>query len=153
MKKKVLVVIMCIGLLFTACDQGEKSVSGYGEVYFTVIDGFSGMPIEGVRIVIPECEQEALTGSGGKTAKLTIPVVKGDSNCLTKEFGTFSVLGYKEGYNEYALFFAQINEGQQRNIKMYMFKKDTPLSSGTPLATIESPDKDWVSELVEKFRE
>ena len=153
MKKTILVLIMCTVLMLTACGQGEQNVSGYGEVYFTAIDGFSGMPIEGVRIVIPEGEQEAFTDSGGKTVKLTVPIAKGDSNCLTQEFGTFSVLGYKEGYNEYALFFAQINEGQQRNIKIYMFRKDSPLSSGTPLSTIESPDKDWVSELVEKYRE
>ena len=153
MKKFISIVLFCTVLFFTGCDKNNENVSGFGEVFFTVIDGFSGMPIEGVKIIVPEANSEVYTDSTGKSAKIAVPVLKGNSNCVTKDFGTFTVLGYKEGYNEYALFFANIIEEQQRHVKMYMFKTDTPLSSGMPLATVESPDKDWVLQLVNEYKD
>ncbi len=139
-------------MLFSGCANKEQKTTETGMVSFTVIDGFSGLPLEGVRIVIPECEKELFTDSSGKTEKTEVAVIKNEHAAMKQDFGTFSVLGYKDGYNEYALFYAMIKNGQDRNIKLYMFMTDTPLSSGRPLATIESPDKDWVDELVEKYR-
>ena len=150
--KKAIVLLVIIATMFSGCAKKEVKNNEYGKVSFTVIDGFSGLPVEGVRLVIPECEKELFTDSSGKTDQTEVTVIKNENSVLKQDYGTFSVLGYKDGYNEYALFYAQIKDGQERNIKVYMFMTDTPLSSGTPLATIESPDKEWVNMLVEKYR-
>ena len=150
--KKAIVLLVIIATMFSGCAKKEVKNNEYGKVSFTVIDGFSGLPVEGVRLVNPECENELITDSSGKTDQTEVTVIKNENSVLKQDYGTFSVLGYKDGYNEYALFYAQIKGGQERNIKVYMFMTDTPLSSGTPLATIESPDKEWVNMLVEKYR-
>ena len=95
-----------------------------------------------------------MTGSDGKTEAAEIAVLYDThfADIHLQEYGTFTVLAYKEGYSDYALFFAQIRENQERNIKVYMFMKDTPMSNGAPLATVESPEKEWVKELVEQYR-
>ena len=135
---------------FCACAPKEEAPKGY--VTFYALDGLSGLPIENVKIVLPENDCVLETGSDGRSERAEIEVIEDKRYPIAQNYGTFSVLGYKEGYNDYALFFAQIKEGQNREIKLYMFKTDTPLSNGAPLATVESPEKEWVKELVEKFR-
>ena len=149
---KKLIPLLLIMLLFVGCAPSENENLKKGTISFTAIDGFSGLPIENVRIVLPENNRELMTDANGRTEKATVNVIENINYTVKQNYGTFSVLAYKEGYNDYALFFAQIKEGQERNIKVYMFLKDTPLSSGTPLATVESPDKDWVNEFVQKYR-
>ena len=143
---------MCFLLLFTGCAEKETEVIDKGMVSFIVIDGFSGLPLEGVKIVLPENNCELISNSEGKTEKAEVKVIKNENYIVPQEYGTFTVLGYKEGYNDYALFYAQIKKDTERNIRVYMFLKDTPMSSGTPLSTIESPDKEWVNKIVEKYR-
>lgn len=152
MKKLISVVILCAVLFCSGCANNTKSEQAVGEVNFTVLDGFSGLPVENVRLVIPEGNLEGYTDSSGKCLIKNVPIVFDERYPIKQGYGTFSVLGYKEGYNDYALFFAQLQKDQSRNLKIYMFMVDTPFSSGTPLSTIESPDNDWVKELVEKYR-
>ncbi|MBR6765058.1 MAG: hypothetical protein IKM06_01100 [Clostridia bacterium] len=152
MKKILTVILLCSVLFASGCSKKENAATATGTVSFTVVDGFSGLPIENVKIVIPECEAVSVTDSSGKTERITVPVIKDERYPIPEGYGTFSVLGFCEGYNDYALFFAHISEQQERSIKLYMFKTDTPFSSGAPLSTIESPNKEWVSKLMEKYR-
>lgn len=151
--KKLIALIILMTFLFSGCVTKEKDNGEFGQVSFVVVDGFSGLPIDDAKIVLPENDCILVSDENGKTEAVNIRVIKNDTYAISQDYGTFSVLGYKDGYNDYALFFAQIKNGQERIIKLYMFLKDTPLSSGTPLATIESPDKEWVKEMVEKYRE
>lgn len=150
--KRIFVLLFCVLLVLSGCAEKETIISEKGKVSFTVIDGFSGLPLEGVRLVLPENNCEVISDYSGKTESVEVNVIKAENLTVPQDYGIFSVLGYKEGYNDYALFFAQIKSGQERNIKVYMFMKDTPMSSGRPMATVESPDKQWVSELIEKYR-
>jgi len=150
--KKICMLLICCCIFLSGCAEKEAQSTEKGKVSFTVIDGFSGLPLEGVRIVLPENDCELVSDYSGKTEKAEINVIKDDSYTVPQNYGMFSVLAYKEGYNDYALFFAQIKDGQERNIKVYMFMKDTPMSSGMPMATIESPDKQWVSDMLNKYR-
>lgn len=151
MKKIVSMVFLCVILVLTGCTQNVKS-NGTGQVNVTVLDGFSGLPVEQVKVVVPECAKSAYTDSSGKCTITEVPVVLDERYPVKQGYGTFSLLGYKEGYNDYALFFAQIKDGETRNLKIYMFKLDTPFSSGTPLSTIESPDQQWVKEILDNYR-
>ncbi len=154
MKRIISFVLLFAVLIFSSCGEAQDPEENNASVGFFVIDGVSGMPVEGVRIVLPEYEKEMSTGSDGKTEMANVPVLYDThfSDVLLQEYGTFTVLAYKEGYSDYALFFAQIKENEERVIKVYMFLKDTPMSNGAPLATVESPEKEWVKELVEKYR-
>ncbi len=154
MKRIISFVLLCTLFVFAGCGEAQDPAENDASVSFQVLDGVSGMPVEGVRIVLPEYKKELLTGSDGKTEAAEIAVLYDThfADIHLQEYGTFTVLAYKEGYSDYALFFAQIRENQERNIKVYMFMKDTPMSNGAPLATVESPEKEWVKELVEQYR-
>jgi len=152
--KKLFVALMLLAITLLSvcgCAKTEENVDN-GYVTFYAIDGFSGLPLENVRIVLPENECELITGTDGRSEKAQIKVIKNAQSPFEQEYGTFTVLAYKEEYNEYALIYAQIKKEQEREIKIYMFKKETPLSNGAPLATIESPPKEWVKELIEAYR-
>lgn len=151
MKKIVSLIILCTILVFTGCDTKVKN-NAVGQINVTVLDGFSGLPVEQVKLVVPEGERIAQTDSSGKCTITDVPIIFDERYPVKQGYGTFSLLGYKEGYNDYALFFAQLKEGETRNLKIYMFLVDAPFSSGTPLSTIESPDSEWVKEILNNYR-
>lgn len=154
MKRLISFALLCTLFLFCGCAETQDPAENNASVGFQVIDGVSGMPVEGARIVLPEYKKELMSGRDGKTEMASIAVLYDThfTEIHLQEYGTFTVLAYKEGYNDYALFFAQIQENQERTIKIYMFLKDTPMANGAPLSTVESPDKEWVKELVEQYR-
>ncbi len=151
MKKLVSLLLICSILLLAGCKKEENN-NACGQINVTVLDGFSGMPIEQVKLVVPEGEKVAYTDSSGKCSILDVPITFDNRYPVKQGYGTFSLLGYKEGYNDYALFFAQLKDGETRNLKIYMFLIDTPFSQGTPLSTIESPEKEWVQKILDTFR-
>ncbi len=151
MKKIVSVIIICSILLFSGCETKKKN-NAVGQINVTVLDGFSGLPVEQVKLVVPEGEKIAYTDSSGKCSITDVPIFFDERYPIKQGYGTFSLLGYKDGYNDYALFFAQLKEGETRNFKIYMFMVDTPFSSGTPLSTIESPDSEWVKGILDNYR-
>ena len=148
--KKYFAVLLVFVMLFAAGCGGEQESAVYGSVKFFVVDGLSGMPIENVRIVLPESGNELYTDSDGKTETINLGV--SEKGGLACECGTFTVLAYKDEYNDFALFYAQIDKEKERTLKLYMFMKDTPMGNGAPISTVESPEKDRVSEIVEKYR-
>ena len=154
MKKIICVFLILCTLFVCACGEKESQDTDNAKVSFLAIDGVSGLPIENVKVVLPEYKQVFYTDNEGRIAETQINVLYDtrSEKVVLQEYGTFTVLAYKEGYNEYALFYAQAVENEERKIKIYMFKKDTPLGNGAPLAIIESPDKKWVENVVEKYK-
>ena len=149
MKKFIpLIVVMMFALVFSGCGEKNSKNTEQGSAVFTVIDGITGLPIEGARVVLPENKCEFVTDSLGKTEEMRIAVSRDERYTYPQEYGTFSVLAFMEGYSDYALFYAQIRPGEKRNMKIFMFSADSPLSKGLPIAIIESPDDDWVNEYV-----
>ena len=152
MRKGICRIALCLlALLFVGC-AGQKNEGETGFVAFTVLDGLNGTPIEGVKIVLPESGQTLVTDGNGKTEQTSMPVIRDTRAPLAQEYGTFTVLGYCEGYHEYALFYAQIRPGQERSMKLFLFPVDSPMSNGAPLAVVESPEKDWVQKIADPYR-
>lgn len=151
MKKIISLIIICSIMLLSGCETKVNN-NAVGQINVTVLDGFSGLPVEQVKLVVPEGEKTAYTDSTGKCTITDVPIIFDERYPVKQGYGTFSLLGYKEGYNDYALFFAQLKENETRNFKIYMFLVDTPFSSGTPLSTIESPDNEWVKEILNNYR-
>lgn len=148
--KKVMPILIALLLVFSlsACGRNTADSTERGSVIFTVVDGITGLPIEGARVVLPENKCEFTTDDLGKTEEMNVEVSRDDRYTYPQEYGTFSVLAFKEGYSDYALFYAQIRPGEKRNMKIFMFSSDSPLSKGLPIAIIESPDDDWVGEYI-----
>ncbi len=153
--KKIICLILIICTIFVcSCKNNESEETQNAGISFLAVDGVSGLPIENVKIVLPEYKSVYYTDNDGRVEEIKINVLYDvrSEKMLLQEYGTFTVLAYKEEYNDYALFYAQATEFETRRIKIYMFKNDTPLGNGAPLATIESPDKKWVENVVEKYR-
>ncbi len=148
--KKLVILLMCVVL--TGCGTAENVNRETGTVSFTVVDGLNGLPVEGVRVVLPESGGESITDSDGHTQKLEVPIIKNSKEQLPCDFGTFTVLAFKENYNDYALFYARLEANEERNMKIFMFMTDTPLSNGAPLSTVESPDKEWVEQIIRQYK-
>lgn len=152
MKKRVILSVLLIFtvIALSGC-KTEKQVSE-GQVNFTAVDGISGLPLENVRIVLPEEGKEGITGSDGKCGGFEVTVSKDDRYPIEQDYGTFTVFAFKEGYSDYALFYARIKENESRNMKIFMFSDESPLSKGLPISIIESPDEEWVKEYMAKYK-
>ncbi len=148
--RKIFILLMCIVL--TGCGTVNETKIETGTVGFTVVDGLNGLPIEGVRIVVPESGEESVTDSDGHSQKLAIPIIKCGSGKLQSDCGIFTVLAFKENYNDYALFYAKLDANEERNMKIFMFMTDTPLSNGAPLSTVEAPDREWVEKIIKEYK-
>ena len=71
---------------------------------------------------------------------------------LPKPWGEISVIFYKEGYIDYALFYLQVLEGNTReNVEILMFENGK-MQSDQPFSIIEGPNKIWVNEMITKHK-
>lgn len=154
MKKFICVILILCAVFLCSCQKNKEHEEDNATVSFLAVDGVSGLPIENVKVVLPEYNKVLYTDSEGRIEETKISVLYDTrtEKVMLQDYGTFTVLAYKEEYNDYALFYAQATEFEERRIKIYMFKKETPLGNGAPLATIESPDKKWVENVVEKYK-
>jgi len=149
--KKTVILIMAVALLLlSGCQANQAAEKHIGTVTVTVIDGMSGLPIENVKVVIPECDTVAVTDSDGKTDIMRVELE--DSAVYNKQGGLFTLLAFNEQYNDYVLYYANLDNNENRKMKIFLFRKDTPMSNGAPLATVECPSKDVTAEIVNKYR-
>lgn len=125
-----------------------------GSLQVTVVDGFNETPIKGAKIVIPETKDKYLTDANGKTPVIEVSIIEDDyfKNILKKPWGEITLLVYKEGYIEYALFHTQVWENQYRNGPKILLFPIKPNGSNDPFSIIEGPQRLWVNELVKQFR-
>lgn len=152
MKKRIILSVLLIAALTVLCGcKAEKKLSE-GKVTFTAVDGISGLPIENVRIVLPENGIETVTGADGKCEEVTVSVSKDGRYPIVQDYGTFTVFAFKDGYSDYALFYARIKENDKRNMKIFLFSENSPLSKGLPISIIESPDEEWVKEYIAQYK-
>jgi len=160
------IIIIIIALFYTgniSYKQYEAQVFGEqselfppptGKLQPVVVDGYSEMPLENATVVIPETGERYVTDENGKTPVIEVPILEDThfSSILKKPWGEITLLIYKEGYIEYALFHTQVWENQVRSgPKILLFPKDSE-GSNEPFSLIEGPHRLWVNELVEKYR-
>lgn len=164
-KKKIILIIaaaaVCIALpaagFFTArsiLQAPRAQAYQEGKIKIEVVDGFTDLPISGATVVIPEINQSFTTDQYGLTPLINVPV-KPDTRyeaMLPRDWGEFSVLVYCGGYVDYALFYAQVKAGQERDaIRIYLFEEGATGSS-RPFSIIEGPERRWVQEMLDKYR-
>lgn len=125
-----------------------------GSLKIEVVDGFTDLPIEGASVIIPEINKSFITGEDGRTPLITVPVLTDSryDETLKQGWGGISVLVYCQGYIDYALFYAHVTQGEERAaVKIYLFQEGSTGSS-QPFSIIEGPDRQWVKEILDKYR-
>jgi len=127
----------------------EKSAASYGAFSPKVIDGQTGLPIEGAVVIVPEASLRQTTDLHGTTPEpIRIPYNRTPSVLSEKDWCEVTLLVYAEGYAPYALFYLQLRENTLRSGPTVMLFPH----EGAAFSIIEGPPQEWVEGLVEKYR-
>lgn len=125
-----------------------------GSIIICAQDGLSREPMAGVEVVIPETGERYTTDETGKTPPIAVPVIPDENagKLMPQTWGEITVLGYKPGYADYAIFGVHVWENQTRyGPTLYMFETD-PNAAGQPYTLCEGPHRLWVQQLLDKYR-
>ena len=117
-----------------------------------VTDGWTDAPIENARVVIPESGGVCQTDGNGRTVLMEVPVLRDAHfrHILPQDWGTVTVLVYAEGYYACALYHARVAaDAPREDLPIRLFPNDGTLE--TPFSLIESPDEDWVREMLHRY--
>lgn len=152
----ILVVLLVISMVVPDSLQvfAPAQAQTTGSLIVTVVDGFTEQPLKGARVVIPEAGQSALTDAQGKTGVLQAPIAVDTvyQNILPKSWGEITLLVYYPGYIDCAIFHVNITQDRTRQgPTVLMFPLDAD-GSNQPFTLIESPNRQWVQELLNKYR-
>ncbi len=125
-----------------------------GSLVVTVQDGFTEQPLQSATVVIPETSESVVTDVNGKTTVMHAPILQ-DANeqaVLPMNWGEITLLIYREGYIDAAVFHVNIYENQTRQgPTVLLFPLDAD-GSNAPFTMIESPNRMWVQQLLAEFR-
>ena len=156
-------LLLCAGTLGFVFLQGNEnpslgvfSTASSKEGIFIpcVMDGRTGEPIEGAKVVIPETGETYTTGKDGKTQAIAVPITRDErfDKMIQKPWGEISVLVYKDGYVPYALFYLELLAGETREGPEILMFHESDVSSGEPFSIIEGPNRTWVKAMIEKYQ-
>ena len=149
-----LFVLLCIGMISGDASVAALSPSGaVGSIAITVRDGMTDQPVQSAAVVIPESGQTAYTDKEGKTEVLRVPIVEDAAfrQILPKPWGEITVLVYKQGYIDCAIFHVNIWENQTRNgPTVLLFPADG--SQDQPFTLTEGPGRIWVQQLLDQYK-
>lgn len=146
MLKKILLMLAVLAA-FTGC---SKQAEELGAVRVRVLDGMTDTPISSACVTVPETCESFLTGEGGLTAKMELPVIRDPQYDLLLENpeGRITLIVRAEGYTPYLLLYARITPGCERTIEILLFPDDGTLPVFT---VIEAPPAAWSEELLKKY--
>ena len=118
----------------------------------TIISGETGLPVKNAQIVIPEADKTYITDENGSAGELIMPVnpdIRYNS-ILEKPWGEVTLLVYADGYTPCAICNYMVSCGVSRSGPTVMlYEKD---GSESAYLLSESPDREWINALVEKYR-
>ena len=127
------------------CGCGKPST---GSVAFRILDGHTAEPVQNAAVVIPEADKTVFTDANGYTEDIEVTIVEDTRFAIAKPWGEVSVLIYKDGFSDYALFYAQVQKNVRRDvITVFLYNM-----GAQPYALIEGPKDDWVLQMLEHYR-
>lgn len=133
------ILLVTLSVLFIL---GKKS---YGHLCIYVTDAYTLKPISQAVVILPESGMQSETDEYGKVEFYHVPIVKNKQldKLSVQNFGQTSVLCFSQGYQPYALFYAQIQPNRVREgPTLYMFPEGTEAG-----CVIEAPPEEWIKEL------
>jgi len=145
----ILSFCLFLSLLFLHSYKADE----YGHLALTVLDAYDLRPLSGAEVILPEVGLRGSTDHHGKLSFFGIPLLKNpvQNALLPQSWGECSLLVYKDGYRDYALFHMQLDPNRiRRGPTVYLFP-DTEESDG-PISVIESPRDPWIEELLDLYR-
>lgn len=152
----VLLLLAIAALLIPkdAIEAFSGKVAPTGSIILFVEDGSTKKPIGYARVVIPEMGQAFTTDENGKTETIRVPIVEDAAfkGILPKPWGEITLLVYKEGYVECAIFHVNVWENQTRNGPTVLLFPVSPSESTDPFTLTEGPNRLWVKELLDRYK-
>lgn len=116
----------------------------------TVVDGATGIVLQGANVCIPEINGYYSTDSNGVTATIPIPYRPNTNfdKTLKRAWGDITVLTYKDGYADFIIFYIMTTKDTTRRLTITLYPSSTPMTH----TLIESPDPNWVQDFVNKYK-
>ena len=149
--KKLFPVLFCLILslaawLFLFCFRN------YGHLHIRVVNAYTLMPVEGVRVVIPDAEKELVSDNTGSCVFTGMPIRKNSlhQRLVPQDWGECTVIASYGGYRPTVILNVRVDKDKMRNgPTVYMFPEE--LDDIEVAAIVESPDDEWLAQLVEKY--
>lgn len=160
---KPLILIPALLLLFTvasllipgsAMESFGAKIAPTGSIIVFVEDGSAKEPLEGACVAIPETGQRFYTDVNGKTETIRVPILDDAEykSIFPKPWGEVTLLVYKQGYVDCAVFHVNIWENQTRSGPTVLMFPITPDVGNQPFTLTEAPNRLWVNELLDRFK-
>jgi hypothetical protein len=152
----LLLMIAIVALLIPndVIETFNDKVSPTGSIIVFVEDGNTKKPLQFASVTIAETGQSFPTDEYGKTEAMRLPIIEDSEykGVLPKPWGEITLLVYKEGYIDCAIFHINIWENQTRNGPTVLLFPVSPDDTNQPFTLTEGPNRLWVKQLLDKFR-
>ena len=148
--KKLLVFAAAAVFALIPCCTGGREPAGSALLYVRVLEGFTGEPVTGAAVTVPEAGLTCLTGTDGMTDGMPVPVIPDAEYeaLLPSGTGRATVLVTAPGFTPCLLLYARTEPNEARTVELLLFPDDGSL----PVFTmVESPDNDWCLRLAQKY--
>ena len=126
--------------------------NGFGHLHIKVVDAYTLMPLENAAVIIPDVNKSLLSDSSGSCIFTGIPIRKNNlqNRLVSQNWGECTIISLYEGYRPTVILHAQLEKNIMRNgPTIYMFPEE--LDDIEIASIVESPDDEWLSQLVEKY--
>ena len=151
-KLKRIIPVFLIIALFSALSLFFYCFRSYGHLDIRVVDAYTLMPLEGARVIIPDAERMIISDSTGSCVFTGIPIRKNNlhQRLVPYTWGECTIIALYSGYRPTVILNARVDKDQMRSgPTVYMFPEE--LDDIEVAAIVESPDDEWISQLVEKY--
>ena len=149
--KKLLVLLIMVALsasvlAFLYC------FKSYGHLHIRVVDAYTLMPVAGAKVIIPDADMTATSDNTGSCVFNGIPIRKNNLHhrLLQYEWGECTVIAMTSGYRPTVILNTRVDKDKMRSgPTVYMFPEE--LDDIPVAAIVESPEQEWIIELVDKY--
>ncbi len=150
----LIIAIVAFSLPEDLLESFEGSINPTGSIIVFVEDADTKKPLKDACVAIPETGSIYKTDENGKTNTIRIPIIEDSTykDILGKPWGEVTLLVYKSGYVECAIFHVSVWENQTRNGPTVLLFPVTAGESNQPFTLTEGPQRLWVDQLLDQFR-
>ena len=123
----------------------------YGHLRVKVVDAYNLVPIEEAFVSVAEKDASAITDSSGIAyfQGLPLKIQAAKFGIPEKNWDEFTLICQKDGYRPSVLFYTQVYENKVRRLTLYLFPEE--LDDTEIITMSESPDQEWIKELVNNY--
>mgnify|MGYP001062008698 CR=1 FL=1 len=150
----LLIAIVAFSLPEDVLETIGGSVGPTGSIIVFVEDGNTEEPLGNACVAIPETGGVYYTDQNGKTNTIRVPIIEDTEyrDIVPKPWGEITLLVYKQGYVDCAIFHVSVFENQVRNGPTVLLFPVSAGESNQPFTLTEGPHRLWVNQLLDKYR-